>query len=451
MGLKGLLQYLEEEKEQLLAGASDVRDLYRSLAESIRTLTVPFRRSFAPDSSINAALDPDARKITFQKYELQSTEGEVQNNTRWLAELVNNVYAIRNSFLSSAHFIELKDIGDIRRVHADVRRFLEELYRNNTIWLLQDPNSDSSVLARQKRKDVEELLKERIEPFFEKLERIEIDEYSLRLRMEIRGEIGSSQNYRRSPEKYDALIKERCSRLGLSYDPELTKVVLQDLEYNDETLEKRLKDKYESVDKPAVSLSLRRKHMRILHRYLARAKNVAALLPIFENIYFLHQPRSTFLAKMRAFFARLAGREEKTIRRDIEYSYIIGGESIERREASMEKLISEANQLEKNLLRVRDYMRSAQINKRIKTIPIGNIRDTIDSIRSSMRRIFEDGFGLIQWLGKKSNRDKLARLPESMQRDLNYHLDVIYATIIINAERLKEIGQKRGGPGKPQK
>ena len=39
MGLIEVLRYLEEEKERLLAGAADVRDLYRSLAESIRTLS----------------------------------------------------------------------------------------------------------------------------------------------------------------------------------------------------------------------------------------------------------------------------------------------------------------------------------------------------------------------------------------------------------------------------
>jgi hypothetical protein len=443
MELSEMLRYLEEEKEKLLARTSDVRDLYRSLADSIRTLSVPFRRSFTPDSGINAALDPETTKIIFGRHDLQSTEGEVQNNTRWLAELINNVYAIRNSLMANAHFVELKEIAEIRRVHADIRQFLEELYMKNTVWILQDPTSEASVLARQKRKDIEELLKERIDPFFEKLEQIKIDEYSLRLRMEIRDEIGSLQNYSRNPEKHDVLIKERCSRLGLSYDPQLTKVVLQELEQNDQSLEKRLKEKYESVDKPTASLSLRRKYLRILHRYLARTKDVAALLPILENIYFLYQPRPSLLTRVRTFFARLAGREERPVRRDIEYSYIIGGESIERKLASLESLIGEANQLEKNLLRVRDYIRTAQVNKQIKTVSIAKIRDTIDSIRSAMRRVFEEAFGLVQWLGKKSNKDKLARLPESTQKDLNVHLDAIYATIIINAERLKEISRHR--------
>jgi hypothetical protein len=443
MGLIEVLDYLEEEKEQLLAGAADVRDLYRSLAESIRTLSVPFRRSFAPDSGIDAAIDPETRKITFHKHGLQSTEGEVQDNTRRLSELINNVYAVRNSFLDNPHFVELKEIADIRKVHAEVRQFLEDLYMKNTVWILQDPNSEASVLARQKRKDIEELLKERIDPFFERLEQIRIDEYSLRLRMEIRDEIGSEQSYRKSPEKYDGLIKDRCNRLGVAYDPRLVKVVVKELERSDENLESRLRAKYAESDKPADSPSLRRKYMRVLHRYLARTKDVAALLPVLENIYFIFQPKPSLLSRIRSFFARLAGREEKSVHRDIEYSYIMGGDSIERREASLEKLIGEVNQLEKVLLRTRDNIRTAQINKQINSLSISKISETIDSIRSSMRRVFEESFGIIQWLGKKSNQDKLARLPEPMQRDLNVHLDAIYATIIINAERLKEIIHKQ--------
>ena len=122
MGLFEMLHYLEVEEERLLAGAADVKDLYRSLADSIRTLPVPFRRSFSPDSGISAALDSESNKIVFQKHTLQSSEGEVQDNTRWLAELINNVYAIRNSFISNVHFVELKEIAEIRRVHADIRQ-----------------------------------------------------------------------------------------------------------------------------------------------------------------------------------------------------------------------------------------------------------------------------------------------------------------------------------------
>ena len=448
MGLSEMLHYLEEEKERLFAGAAEVKDLYRSLADSIRTLPVPFRRSFSPDSGIAAALDSESKKIVFHKHNLQSSEGEVQNNTRWLAELINNVYAIRNSFMSNVHFVELKEIAEIRRVHADIRQFLEELYLKSSVWILQDPNSEASVLARQKRKDIEELLKDRIDPFFERLEQIKIDEYSIRLRMETRDDICSLQNYRKSPEKFDGLIKESCNRVGMSYDPELTKVVLQELDQTDESLEKRLHGKYEAENKQTASPSIRRKYMRVLHRYLARTKDVAALLPILENIYFLYQPKPSLLVRVRAFFARMAGREEKTPRKDIQYSYIISRESIERKEASLESLISEVNRLEKHLLRVRDSIHSAKVNKKIKTISIAKIRDIIDSIRSTMRRVFEESFGLIQWLGKRSNRDKLARLPENMQRDLNYHLDALYATIIINAERLKEVSRKnKGRPG----
>jgi hypothetical protein len=443
MAISELLRRLEEEKEALLNSAGDIKDLYRSLSESIRTLTVPFRRSFAPESNIQAALDPEAREISFYKHDLQSSEGEVQNNSRWLTGLINNISAIRNTYMTSPRFIELKEIGDIRRVHADIRQFLENLFLKNSVWILQDPNSEASVLARQKKKDIDELLSQRIDPFFETLELITIDEYSVRLRMEIQADIASLQNYNKNPDAYDVLIKERCDRLGLRYEPELIKAVVQDLEVSDESLEKRIADKYaqKSEDKKG-SPSQRRRYMRILHRYLARTKDVGALLPIIENIYFLYQPKPKLIERLRSFLARLAGRERQTPRKDIQYTYIIGRESIERKKASLENLIRMANELEKDLLKVKNYIRSAQVNKRIKTIRIGKIRTTIDSIRSDMRQVFEDCFGLVQWLGKKSNQDKLAKLSENTQRDLNYHLDAIYATIIINSERLKEISRK---------
>lgn len=441
MELSEGLQYLEEQRAGVLTEVSIVRDLYRSLAESIRTLSVPFRRSFATDSGIDSAVDPESKKIVVQKRGPLSTDGDLRNNTNRLATLVNNVYAIRNTFLENARLVELKEITMARKVHEEIQWFLEELYSSNSAWILQDPNSEAAVLARQKRKDIEELLKERIDPFFEKLEQIKIDEYRLRVRMEIRNEIGTLQNYRDNQENYDALIQERLAPLSLDYDPDLTHGVIQELDRSDEDLLGGLRENYETEDKQTASASVRRKYMRVLHRYLARTKDVAALLPILENVYSLYQPKPSFFERVRTFFARLAGRREKPVRRDIVYSFIIGGESIERKEASLETLIAEVNQLEKNLLRIRDTIRSAQINKKVKTLPVAKIRDTIDSVRSSMRRVFQESFGLVQYLGKKSNQDKLALLPENMQRDLNVHLDAIYATIIINAERLKEIAQ----------
>ena len=62
-----------------------------------------------------------------------------------------------------------------------------------------------------------------------------------------------------------------------------------------------------------------------------------------------------------------------------------------------------------------------------------------------MRRVYDDGFGLVQWLGKKGNQDRLSRLPESAQRDLSGCLETIYSTLIINSERLNEIDRRYPG------
>jgi hypothetical protein len=68
-----------------------------------------------------------------------------------------------------------------------------------------------------------------------------------------------------------------------------------------------------------------------------------------------------------------------------------------------------------------------------------------------MRRVYDDGFGLVQWLGRKSNRDRLARLPDGSQRDLSACLETIYATLIINSERLEQIDRRYPGQGAAEK
>ena len=448
MGLTELLQFLEAEKENLLAGGAEVRDLYRSLSESLRTLPLLLRNSFAPESSLNSVLDPQVQKISFSKPTLRSSEGEVQDNTRWLASLLNNLEVVRGRLLADPHLLELADIGDIRRVHADVRKFMEELYLQNSGWMLRDPNAEPAALARQKRKDVEELLSQHIDPFVERLEQLKLDEYSLRLRREIAGHFSSLESYQQAPQAGEALIREKCSRLGLTYDPELSRGVLQDLESSDESLEARMRAKYaqtQASDAAARTRGLRQRYLRVVYRYLDRLRELSRLLPILETVYAVFQPKPPLLERLARFFALLAGRTPKSPRRDVEYTYIIGRESIEHRRASLEPLISEVNQLEKALLRVKSSLASARAAKTLKNLPPARLRAAIDSARASLRRIYDDGFGLVQWLGKKGNQERLSRLPESSQRDLSVCLETIYATLIVNSERLAEIDRRYPG------
>ncbi len=450
MGLSELMQFLEAEKESLLAGGAEVRDLYRSLGESLRTLPQLLRNSFAPESSLMSALDPQAQKISFSKATLRSSEGQVQDNTRWLASLLNNLEVVRGRLLSDPRLLELPDIGDIRRVHADVRKFTEELYLQNSGWLLRDPNAEASALARQKRKDVEELLAGHIDPFVERLEQLKLDEYGLRLRREVAGHFSGLESYQQAPQAGEALIREKCSRLGLHYDPELTRGVLQDLAVSEEDLEARVRGKY--ARKPegqgaAGTGGLRQRYLRVLYRYLDRLREVSRLLPILETVYTVFQPRPPLLERLARFFALLAGRQPKSAHRDVEYAYIIGRETIEHRRASLESLLSEVNQLEKSLLRVKSSLATARAAKALKTLPPARLRASIDGTRASLRRIHDDGFGLVQWLGKKGNQERLSRLPESAQRDLSLCLETIYSTLIINAERLAETDRRYPGQG----
>jgi hypothetical protein len=448
MGLSELIAFLETEKQGLLAGGAEVRDLYRSLAESLRTLPLALRNSFAPENVLLSALEPQPQKIGFSKPTLRSSEGEVQDNTRWLASLLNNLEVVRERLLANPQALEFADIADIRRVHADARKFMEELYLQNSGWMLRDPNAEAAALARQKRKDVEELLSQRLDPFVERMEQLKLDEYSLRLRREIAGLFSGLESYQSAPQASEALIREKCSRLGLSYDPELCRGVLQELAVSDETLEARVRAKYAKTPGEAAAArarGLRQKYLRVLYRYLDRLREVSRLLPILETVYEVYQPKPPLLERLTRFFALLAGRQLRSPRRDVEYSYIIGREAIEHRRASLESLIVEVNHLEKALLRVKSSLATARASKTLRNLAPSRLRAAIDSTRASLRRILDDGSGLVQWLGKQNNRERLSRLPESSQRDMGALLGAIHSTLIINSERLEEIARRYPG------
>ncbi|MQY77051.1 MAG: hypothetical protein GH155_05400 [Spirochaeta sp.] len=436
-----LIQLLEDEQEALFKTTDTLKSVYQTLVESIRTLTVPFRNAFAPEANIKPGIKSDQKRLVFSSYELQSLEGEVQNNTAGLIHLINNLYAIQNTFLQSPYFIDLTDINDIRQVHGDIRKFIGELYQYHARTI---SNMDLSALADQKKKDIEEILAEHIEPFFSHLAQIKSDEYSLRLRPEIKDHIGNLQNYNKTQERSDELIKEKCAALGLTYNPELTAQVIGDLEFNEDVLEKKIKEHYtpQEAEKRRAPSSLRRKYLKVVYRYLGCTSDVAKLLLILENIYYLYQPQPSMAKRLSRFLARLFGREIKIPKRDVDYTYIISKEGIQRKKASLEQLMAKSNSLEKLLLKVKNNLNDYTISKQQGSFPLRSIRNIIENINILMEQVFDNSSGLIQWLGKKSNREKLEKIPASMQKELHQHLNAVHASLIINNERLREIARK---------
>ena len=441
MALAELIQFLDEEKGKLFEAFTSLKGFYHTLLESARTLTVPFRNSFAPESNIKPALDPEQDKIVFIKHGLQSLEGEVQNNTDWLINILNNIFAIQNKYLQSPYFIELKDIDDIRKVHDDISKFLNHLYEHH---LSAIPNAEMSLLARQKKNDIEDLLENHIDHFFKRMEQVKVDEYIIRLREEIKDQVGTLQNYYRSTEEFDQLIREKCTYLGLSYNPDLAKLTVTELESSDEALSKRIKSKYReaTAEKALDPAGLRRRYLKIVYRYLSRNSEISKLIPILENIYYIYQPKPSLGERFSRFISKLFGKDVKLPKKDVEFQYIIAKGSIQRKKASLEDLMDRTNRLDKLLLKVKNHVNSYYIKKEINAFPLKTMRNIITNISTLMGESFDDCFGLIQWLGKMSNKEKLDKIPVSMQRDFNQYLNSIHATLIINSERLKDIARQ---------
>jgi len=447
MSLPEVLEFLERERSVLLERAGQVSDLYRSLSESLRTLAVPFRSSLASLGSFESSLDRENRKLQPPERISEGKPGDLEHNTARLVGLINQVYAVRNAVLPSLEGVESQELARVRQVHAEILAFLEELYQQNTAWILQDPGAEASIMARQKRRDIEELLKEEIDPYLERLLALRRDEYSLRLNLAVRQDGASYRSAVGNPPALEAMVREKCTLLGLPFDPERSQDLLRDLREGEGDLERHIRERYEEPreEGEVPASTLRRRYLAILQRYLARVGDVSAVLSIVEDVYDLYQPRPSLMERLRVFFARLFGRDERLPRRDVEYSYVIGKDQIERRRASVEEVIRGTNNLEKMLLRIKNHINEYTIHKRLAEFPVPRARDLIERTRGAMRSVFDDCYGLVQWLGKGENREKLALLPQNSQRDLSAHLDSIYATLIINAERLREVERRPGG------
>ena len=446
MSLPELLEFLEHTRKAHFERAGEVSDLYRSLSESMRTLALPFRNSLASPGSFESSLDRENRQLATSAPRSEGRLGSVEHNTARLVGLLNQVYAIRNIVIPDLPALDNATLLRVRQIHSQILAFLEELYRQNTAWVLQDPGAEASIMARQKRRDIEELLKEEIDPYFERLLALRDDECAVRLNVGLRQDSFGPQNLSGSPETLEALMREKCVLLGIPFDSARMEEVLQDLRDGKGELERRIRERYEPQRETGeLSVAtLRRRYLGVLQRYLARVGDLSALLQIVEDVYALYQPRASFVERLRVFVARLFGRDERLPRRDIDYSYVVGKEQIERRRASLEELIRGVNNLEKMLLRIKNHINEYTIHKRLAEYPVPRARELVERTGAAMRRVFDDSFGLVQWLGKDENRDKLALLPQSSQREFNAHLDSIYATLIINSERLRDIEDNHG-------
>jgi hypothetical protein len=448
MSLSELLEFLEQSRSALLERAGEVSDLYRSLSESLRTLAVPFRNSLASITTIDGSLKPENAKLGPPPRMAELKPGSVEHNTERLVGLINQIYAIRNSVIPVLGTVESESLDRAREIHADILRYVGELYQQNTSWILQDPGAETSVMARQKRRDIEELLGEEIDPYFDRLITLRRDEYQARLIRSLREDPDVLEIARSTGELPEELLREKCALLGLDFDRGHNDDLLREVRAEEGELERRIRDHYEEAPAQGemTASSLRRRYLAILQRYLARVADVSALLSIVESVYDLCQPRASFAERVRVFFARLFGRDERLPRRDVEYSYIVGKDKIERRRASIENLIRSVNNLEKMLLRIKNHLNEYVIHKRLGEYPVSRARDLIDRVRGAMRSVFDDCYGLMQWLGKTENRGKLELLPQNSQRELNAHLDSLYATLIINAERLRDVERQNADP-----
>ena len=440
-----LIQFLESEKTKVTADVERIGNLFQTLSESLATLVIPFRDIFGADLAKTIEPEGEPAAIHIGTHKLQSAEGQIHDNIVWLRQIVANIRVVLRH-LRHVNSLDLPKLLDIEKINADIREFLERLYALRRTAAAQNNRSPMPQLAQKKRQDIEGILTAQLDPYVRRLIQITKDSHFLSLRSALVEDRENLASFRGSQKEMDLFIRSKCEDLNVPFDPEIIETTSRHLDEDNESLFASLQERYkeppESVE--TKDSRIRDDLIKVASRYFARSSELSKLAPILKNAHALFQPRPSLLTRLSMFLARLFGKTVQLLTVDVEYSYITGVKKIERRQASLESLMSRGNELEKLLLRGANRLSNLSAQKQLNSYPVDDLRALIQDTRTNLQQVYEDCFGLVQWLGRSQNESQLQAMPETLQSDLNSLLYTINATLIINSERLTEISTRYG-------
>ena len=445
MAAEDILQFLDEEKAKLFSEVEMFETLYQTLSESLATLTVPFRDIFGSDIAEAVSQGESHTSIQIAKHALQSAEGQIQDNIVWLRQLTDNIQVIQHHLRDSAA-LDLSRLKSIDAVHNDVRDFLQQLYSLQRSVASRDKHSQMPQLAQKKKKDIESLLSEQLEPYIRRLIQLFRDRYSADLRIGLKEDQKNLATFSGSQKELELFVRSKCEDLQIPFEKKIIDQTLKTLNDDDEILIETLQNRYKE---PPESWEIRESRIRdglvrVVNRYFARSADLAKLGPILKSVHKLFQPKPSFLTRMALFLARLFGKPVEQPSVDVSYTFITAGKKIERRRASLETVMARTNELEKSLLRGGSRLNTFRSQNQLGSYPVDDLKALIQDIQRDLKQVYEDCFGLVQWIGRSQNESRLEAMSETLQHELNSLLYTINATLIINNERQTEISTKHG-------
>ena len=246
MQIEEIKEILEAERNKLFSDAEQFETLYQTLAESLATLTVPFRDIFGAELAEAVGPEEEPTVIHIAKHSLQSAAGQMQENILWLRQITANIRVIQKH-LRKASSPDLADLKELAGVHADIREFLQQLYGLRRSAAARGDHTQMPHLVQSKKKDIEKLLSGQLEPFVDRLIQIERDRYSLALRTGLQEDQKNLAVFSGSQKELDLFIRSKCEDLDIPFERDIVALAFKELKEDDESLLDFFQERYKGT------------------------------------------------------------------------------------------------------------------------------------------------------------------------------------------------------------
>ena len=436
MNFQELADLLQNEKTRLLQATKFIIAFYEQIFNSIVSLRDSLlNHAFPTDTEWKNQLSVKNTTLHFQEFQLISTEGRIQNNSDFIISVLNNLQAIRNTYLPNLEQAKLSEIEKIIAVNKYTWEFIKRLFQKENLTFISGQRLE---VANSIKTSIKDRLDNNIGPFFNYLEQIVKDEFRILLRQELKRIVGVYNNYIADPFRFDKMIKQKCTELQVEYNQELILGIIADLSKDQYAYFDQIRSKYQNeevIDQKKNVYRLK----EIAARFIAQTGNVSKLETFVQTIHALFQPVSLVTRVINFLRKMVTGREPKMQRKDFNFHYSSAHGKLEPKHASITALIKEIELFRSFLIKFRNNLDFYSFTKNSSQATHKKLENSIDNCVTDLSKIYEQCIGLREWLIGHKNQKNLAKLPPAKQEEFNDVLLAVNYTLIINKQYLRDM------------
>ena len=437
--MEEIKKILQNEKENLYKAIEYILSFYTQVSNSIINIRENlFPSAFSSSQTWKEDLNLENLSLSFPEFNLQSVEGEMQNNSESIVYVLNNIRGIQNLHLKVPEKITVKDIQEIKKANLYLLDFIQRLYSRDNMSLLSDQRLN---LAKAVRNNVVKIFENNITPYIDKVEAILVDEYKITIRPKLRRVIGAHTNYAKDPFKFDLLIKEKFTNESIQYHQDIILSAIADLAKSDEVLAKEIKSRYLTEEAKQYAGKVY-KLKEIANRSIAQITSLVKLETFLTAIHNLYQPLSLFQRLMDFLKKIITGKGIKFPKKDLYFFYSSRSGRLEKRRTSIKILIKDIAALKIFLSKVKETVDFHSYTKTTNVNSIMEMENVIDNSISSLNTIYTQCMGLRDWLVWKDNVSRLNKIPVKQQEEFNDLLLAINYHLIISKQNLRDMMKK---------